>query len=71
MSELQTRNERTRSYKIKIYNARTDLSELQAIARMIACDSNLEETRRAMLLKQANASIDALLDQWEIDLQNL
>lgn len=71
MTELMNRNQLTRDYRLKIYQARADLSELQSLSRLISADTNLEATRRVMLLKQLNACMDVLLDNFQTQLDQL
>ena len=57
----QTRDERTRSYRIQITQERADLEALTNILTRIDNDESLEESRRRLLRKLCNEQIDVLL----------
>lgn len=57
----QTRDERTRRYRIQITQERADLEALTNILTRIDNDESLEESRRRLLRKLCNEQIDVLL----------
>lgn len=68
---MKTRNSITRSYRSQIYNSRMDMDRLQSLVRIIENDSDLEETRKKSLLKTANHAIDAILNEFEFNVEHL